>query len=243
MKIIRNLHMNRHLLFAFFLWLTGQAAVAQSTAPPTSPTGGQTAAPRQPVSVPTTIPQIKAALENSPNPPLYVKQILKKRFKIDTVVVTRTRAFNSLADSLAYNGKERKVYGPYGPRGSQFLVQLLTKAPNQFYHVGQIFIDTSVFRRRIADSLGNMILQKIKDGTASFAQMAQTYSMGGESASRGDLGWIARGVLLPTIEHEIIVRKKGEVFKIWSPNGLHIIRKMEDPKQDTGFALMMRVFL
>ena len=243
MKIIRNLHMNKHLLFALSLWLAGQVAVAQSTAPPTSPAGGQTAAPQQPISVPTTIPQIKAALESSPNPPLYVKQILKKRFKIDTVVVTRTRAFNSLADSLAYNGKERKVYGPYGPRGSQFLVQLLTKAPNQFYHVGQIFIDTSVFRRRIADSLGNRILQKIKDGTASFEQMAQTYSMGGESATRGDLGWIARGVLLPTIEHEIIVRKKGEVFKIWSPNGLHIIRKMEDPKQDTGFALMMRVFL
>src|SRR5882757_3368051 len=100
-------------------------AGAQKAGQPAS----QTAAPQQPISVPTTIPQIKAALESSPNPPLYVKQILKKRFKIDTVVVTRTRAFNSLADSLAYNGKERKVYGPYGPRGSQFLVQLLTKAP------------------------------------------------------------------------------------------------------------------
>jgi hypothetical protein len=203
----------------------------------------QSAAPLQSIPAPTTIQGIKTALESSPNPPLYAKQILKKRFKIDTIVVTRTRAFNSLADSLAYNGKEKKVYGPYGPRGSQFLVQLLTKAPNQFYHIGQIFIDTSVFRMRIADSLGNLILQKLKDGTATFEQLAQTYSMGGESATRGDLGWIARGVLLPTIEHEVIVRKKGEVFKIWSPNGLHIIRKTDDPRQDTGFALMMRVFL
>jgi hypothetical protein len=214
-------------------------AEAQKTAQPALPAG----APQQSITVPTTIPQIKAALESSPNPPLYAKQILKKRFKIDTIVVTRTRAFNSLADSLAYNGKEKKVYGPYGPRGSQFLVQLLSKAPNQFYHISQIFIDTSVFRFRIADSLGDRILRRIKDGTASFEQMAQTYSMGGESATRGDLGWIARGVLLPQIEHEVILRKKGDVFKIWSPAGLHIIRKTDDARQDTGFALMMRVFL
>jgi peptidyl-prolyl cis-trans isomerase C len=190
-----------------------------------------------------TIPQIKIELEKSPNPILYTKQILQKKFKIDTIAVTRTRTFNSIADSLAYNGKEKKVYGPYGDRGSRFLVQLLTKAPNVFYHISQVFIDTSVFRSRIADSLGNMILEKISNGTASFEQLAQTYSMGGEGATKGDLGWIARGVLLPQIEHEVALRKKGDVFKIWSSHGLHIIRKDDDEKQDTGFALMMRVFL
>jgi len=187
--------------------------------------------------------QMKTELEKSPNPLLYTKQVLKKRFKIDTIVVTRTNHFSSLADSLAYTGKEKKVYGPFGPKGSQFLVQILTKAPNQFYRISQIFIDTSVFRYRIADSLGNKILERIRTGSASFEQMAQTYSMGGEGLTKGDLGWIARGVLMPQIEHEVAKRKKGEIFKIWSPNGLHIIKKTEDPRQDTGFALMMRVFL
>lgn len=190
-----------------------------------------------------TIPQLKVELEKSPNPVLYTKQILNKRFRIDTIAVTKTRGFSSLADSLAYTGKERKVYGPFGDKGSQFLVQILTKAPNQFYHVSQIFIDTSIFRYRIADSLGNKIMERIRNGSASFEQLAQTYSMGGEATTKGDLGWIARGVLLPQIEHEIMQRKKGEVFKIWSPSGLHIIRKTDDPKQDTGFALMMRIFL
>jgi hypothetical protein len=192
---------------------------------------------------PVTIPQIKAELERSPNPILYTKQILKKRFKIDTIIVSRTRNFNGIADSLAYTGKEKKVYGPYGPKGQQFLVQLLSKAPNQFYHIGQIFIDTSVFRYHTADSLGKMILQKINNGTATFQQLAETYSMGGEARTKGDLGWIARGAMLPTIEHEILVHKKGEVFSIWSRRGLHIIKKMDDPRQDTGFALMMQVFL
>jgi parvulin-like peptidyl-prolyl isomerase len=188
-----------------------------------------------------TISQMKAALEQSPNPVLYAKQILQKRFKIDTIIVTRTRNFSSLADSLAYTGKVKKVYGPYGEKSSRFLVQLLTKAPNQFYHISQIFIDTSIFRYRVADSLGDLILRKLKDSAASFDQMAKTYSMGGEGG--GDLGWIARGAMMPQIEHEVNTHKKGEVFKIWSANGLHIIRKTDNPKQDTGFALMMRVWL
>jgi hypothetical protein len=192
---------------------------------------------------PATIQQIKAELEKSPNPVLYTKQILKKRFKIDTIIVSKTRNFSGIADSLAYTGKEKKVYGPYGPKGQQFLVQLLSKAPNQFYHIAQIFIDTSVFRYHTADSLGNMIIQKIRNGTATFEQLALTYSMGGEAATKGDLGWIARGAMLPTIEHEVIVHKKGEVFRIWSRKGLHIIKKIDDPRQDTGFALMMQVFL
>jgi len=221
--------MNRHLFFAFLLILAGQITSAQNTPPTTA--------------VPTTITQIKAELERSPNSVLYAKQILKKRFRIDTIVVGKTRHFDGLADSLAYHGKEKKVYGPYGPAGGRFLVQILSKAPNQFYHVGQIFIDTSVFRRRVADSLGTVILKKISDSSATFQEMAEAYSMGGEATLKGDLGWIARGILMPTIEHEMLVHKKGDVFKVWSRAGLHIMKKIDDPKQDTGFALILQVFL
>ena len=248
--------MKNFFILCISLLCSGVAARAQAKAPGQVPVQGKEQAkpltPAQEAEMiaqmqaqakKMTIPQLKVELEKSPNPVLYTKQILKKRFKIDTIVVTKTRGFSSLADSLAYTGKEKKVYGPFGEKGSQFLVQILTKAPNEFYHVGQIFIDTSVFRPRIADSLGNKILEKIKDGSASFEQLAQAYSMGGEAATKGDLGWIARGVLLPQIEHEISVRKKGDVFKIWSPSGLHIIRKTDDARQDTGFALMMRIFL
>lgn len=194
-------------------------------------------------AVPRTIPQIREALEQSPNPILYTKQVLKKRFRIDTIIVSKTRNFDGLADSLAYTGKEKKVYGPYGPPNGRFLVQLLSKATNEFYHIGQIFIDTSVFRYRIADSLGSLILKKLKDGTATFGELAQAYSMGGEGATNGDLGWIARGMLLITIEHEMLVHKKGDVFMVWSRKGLHILKKIDDPKQDTGFALMLQIFL
>src|ERR1700730_7880555 len=190
-----------------------------------------------------SIVQMKTELEKSPNSPLYAKDVLKKKFRIDTITISRIGLYSSLADSLAYAGKLKKVFGPYGPKSNRFLVQVLAKAPNTYYRISQIFIDTSIFKYKVADSLGYKITDKINKGSDSFEDLAQTYSMGGESLSKGDLGWVAKGVLMPQIEREITKRKKGEVFKIWTKNGLHIIKKTEEPKQDTGFAILMRVFL
>ena len=192
---------------------------------------------------PKTMAEIKTELEKSPNSPLYVKDILKKKFRLDTVMVTRTSHFTSLADSIAYKGILKKVYGPFTIKGQKFLVQILARLPNTFYRISQIFIDTSVFRYRIADSIGNSILSKLKNHQDSFEHLAQTYSMGGEASTKGDLGWISRGSIIPEMETAIAKRKKGEVFKVWTKAGVHIIKKTSDPKQDTGFVLMLRVIL
>ena len=194
-------------------------------------------------SQPKTMAEIKTELEKSPNSPLYVKDILKKKFKLDTVIVTRTAHFNSLADSLAYTGVLKKVYGPFTIQGQKFLVQILARLPNTFYKISQIFIDTSVFRYRIADSIGNSILNRLKNHQDSFERLAQTYSMGGESTTKGDLGWVARGSIIPAIDKQLARSKKGDVFMVWSANGLHIVKLTEGPKQDNGVALMMRIFL
>jgi parvulin-like peptidyl-prolyl isomerase len=72
--------------------------------------------------------------------------------------------------------------------------------------------------------------------------MAQTYSMGGEAVTKGDLGWVAIGGMIPEIEEEIAKHKTGEIFKVYTSGGVHLIRKT-DTKQDTGFALILRIFL
>jgi len=187
-----------------------------------------------------TIAQMKTNIENAANPIAYVRDVLKKKFKLDTIIVMNTLHFGSRADSLAYNGKVKKVYGPIDKK---YLVQILAKLPNTFNRVSQIFIDTTIFTHKVADSLANSIVTRVNTGAATFEDMAQTYSMGGEGATKGDLGWIARGAMQPDIEKELLRRKKGEVFKIWSNNGVHVIKKSADPKQDTGFALMLRVWL
>jgi parvulin-like peptidyl-prolyl isomerase len=188
-----------------------------------------------------TVAQLKTDIEKSTNGPLYVKDILKKKFVIDTIVIRRTQHFVGLADSLAYHGKVGKVYGPYN--NGKTLVQILAKAPAKFNHVGQIFLDTTLFTKHIADSLANSILLRIKQGTASFEDMAQGYSMGGEAATKGDLGWVAVGYLLPRIEQGLEKCKKGDMFKLWTAAGVHIIKKLDDTKDDNGYVLLMRVFL
>ena len=91
--------------------------------------------------------------------------------------------------------------------------------------------------------MANSILLRLRNNSATFEDLAQTYSMGGEGATRGDLGWIAKGSIIPLIDRELAKRKKGEIFKVWTRRGVHIVKKTSDSRQDTGFALLMRVFL
>src|SRR5207237_4946391 len=129
------------------------------------------------------------------------KDVLKKKFQLDTVPIMRTTNFRGLPDSLGYHGKTGKVYGPYDH--GKILVQILAKAPGTFNHVGQIFLDTTVFSRHFADSLADNIISRVQNGTATFEDMAQTYSMGGEAVTKGDLGWVAVGGMIPQIEQEL----------------------------------------
>jgi parvulin-like peptidyl-prolyl isomerase len=99
-----------------------------------------------------------------------------------------------------------------------------------------------VISRHYADSLADIIISRINAGTTTFEDMAQTFSMGGEAATQGDLGWVAIGGMIPEIEQEIAKRKKGEIFKLYTSGGVHILRKT-DTKEDTGYALILRIFL
>ncbi|HRE51530.1 MAG TPA: peptidylprolyl isomerase [Flavitalea sp.] len=187
-----------------------------------------------------TLSQIKAELERSDNPPLYVKDVLKKKFRLDTVTVMSRSQFMGIEDSIAYHGKLKKVYGPFK---GKILLQPLATIPTHFNHIQQIFLDTSVFLQRFADSLASDIINRINSGQASFEDMARSYSMGGEAATNGDLGWLAEGVMIPQMEKELSRRKKDELFKVWTPRGLHILRKIDNPVRGNGHALIMRIFL
>ena len=190
----------------------------------------------QPVS------RIKKELETNADPIGYVKFVLKKKFSIDTVAVLSSTSFNGLADSIAYKGKTGKVYGPF--KNANILLKVLAKLPNRFYHVSHILIDTSVYRTRFADSLAASIMRRIQTGSTSFASMAATYSADHFTAAKGgDLGWFVRGVMLPQLDKAIGTHKKGELFKVWTSAGLHIVTITDNPKEDDGFALLLRVFL
>ena len=189
-----------------------------------------------------SLAEIKKVLDTTNNPIGYVKFVLKKKFYIDTVAVVSTASFLGKADSLAYNGKVGKVYGPF--KKDNILVKILMKAPNTFYHIRHILLDTATYRPRFAEALADSIILKVRSGTASFSSLASTYSDdNGSSQKDGDLGWFVKGVMLKQLDAEMVKHKKGDLFKVWSSAGLHIVQIADNPKQDTGFALMLRVIL
>jgi hypothetical protein len=189
-----------------------------------------------------TIVQIKKILDTTQNPIGFVKYILKKKYYIDTVTVVSTKQFMGKADSLAYHGKVGKTYGPF--KKENILVKILVKAPNTFYHIKHILIDTAVFEKSFAESLAGNIMWKIENKTSTFSEQASIYSADYESSAKGgDLGWFIQGVMLPQLDKEMVKHKKGDLFTVWSPSGLHIVTVADNPKEDTGYALLLRVIL
>jgi hypothetical protein len=189
------------------------------------------------------VEQIKKELEATTDPIGYANK-LNKKYKIDTIDVISTSSFMDITDSIAYCGKEGKVYGPFKGRGQKYIIKILGKAPNIFYHVSHIQLDTFLFRPRFADSLADAIIKKIKSGSATFESMAILYSSDRSSpANGGDLGWFSRGAMLPQLDKAIAAHKKGDVFKVWTTGGVHIIKITDDPRKDTGFALVLKVIL
>ena len=189
-----------------------------------------------------SIAEIKKILDTTNNPIGFVKYVLKKKYFIDTVTVVSTARFLGKADSLAYHGKTGKVYGPF--KKENILVKILMKAPNTFYHIKHILLDTAVFDKSFAESKADSIMAKIKAGTTTFAAQASIYSADYESGAKGgDLGWFIKGVMLPQLDKEMVKHKKGEMFKVWSESGLHIVSIADNPKEDTGYALLLRVIL
>lgn len=189
-----------------------------------------------------TVAQIKKILDTTQNPIGFVKYVLKKKYFIDTVTVVSTQQFMGKADSLAYHGKVGKTYGPF--KKENILVKILVKAPNTFYHIKHILIDTAVFEKSFAESLASNIMWKIENKTSTFSEQASIFSADYESSAKGgDLGWFIQGVMLPQLDKEMVKHKKGDLFTVWSPSGLHIVTVADNPKEDTGYALLLRVIL
>jgi peptidyl-prolyl cis-trans isomerase SurA len=112
------------------------------------------------------------------------------------------------------------------------------KATIQQSHVRHILMKPSQIvseaevRKKLAE-----LKQKIEDKSATFEELAKTYSIDGSAAKGGDLGWIYPGDTLPEFEQ---VMNKLEINQVsdpvQTPFGFHLIqvleRKTEDQSKD-----------
>jgi parvulin-like peptidyl-prolyl isomerase len=80
-----------------------------------------------------------------------------------------------------------------------------------------------------AKETAQAIYKELQDGTSSFAEIAKSESEDPESAARGgDLGWAAKGELMPELDKQAFSLPVGEISKpVFTPIGYHIVRVEE----------------
>jgi peptidyl-prolyl cis-trans isomerase D len=79
--------------------------------------------------------------------------------------------------------------------------------------------------RKIADSL----LAIIKGGVP-FAGTAKKYGHDGTEFNGGDLGWFKQGSMVKAFDAACFSAKKGDVFIVETPFGLHLVKITEDKR-------------
>lgn len=133
-------------------------------------------------------------------------------------------------DSLMLNAAPGFVYGPYISNGAFNIAKLVASqiGPDSVKarHILLPVTSSLSATQKTADS----IKQIIQSGKATFAEMAQKYSVDKGSAEKGgELGTFGRGAMVPQFEDAAFNGKKGEIKTVVSQYGVHII-EIEDQK-------------
>lgn len=86
-------------------------------------------------------------------------------------------------------------------------------------------ISTNEVERGKIKARAQEVLDQIKGG-ADFAALAKQYGEDGTAAGGGDLGWFAKGDMVPEFETAAFALKKGELSPVLveTPYGYHVIR-------------------
>jgi len=154
----------------------------------------------------------------------------------DTRYVGFYTLLSEVPDSLKNFAKKedmKVVYGPYLENGSFKLARLLGVADRpDSVHIRHILVSpkqtlTQEQVKQKADSL----IRLIKSGTP-FATVAKTNSDDQGSAQvGGDLGWFKEGRMVVPFNNACFTAKKGELTKVETTFGIHIIEVLDQSKK------------
>jgi len=133
-------------------------------------------------------------------------------------------------DSIMFNAPNGFVYGPYLSNGSYKIAKLI---------VARTGPDSVKARHILISSQGIGVqaahkkidsLKKLIEGGKSFAELAQTFSADpGSNKTGGELGFFARGRMMPEFEEAAFDGRKGELVTATTSYGVHLI-EIEDQK-------------
>ncbi len=140
---------------------------------------------------------------------------------------TMAQAFEDAVFSLPIGGISQVVETPFG-------FHVIRRENLEEAHVSHILIqwkglDGSKARRSRAEALTRaQEAASLLQAGDSFDDVARKYSDGAMASRGGDLGWIARGQLLPGFEEAAFALEPGQVSEIVeTPAGFHLIKRLE----------------
>jgi len=149
---------------------------------------------------------------------------------------------NKLLDSLMFSNDTGFVYGPYLEDG-YYKVSKLSQIKNMSDSVKARHIliqPNEKLNYDQANALADSLLDVLKNG-GNFIDLAQKYSADkGSLPDGGDLGWFGQGQMVKPFEKACFDGKKGDIVKVESQFGIHII-EIEDKSPESKKVLVATV--
>jgi len=142
--------------------------------------------------------------------------------------------FNMALESFLATASLNSVYGPYFEDESYKASRVVAvkQIPDSVKARHILIRENSLeASNKIADSLMNLI----KKG-ANFADIARKHSIDqGSAVNGGDLGWFAEGRMVKPFNDACFEGKKGDIVKVESQFGIHIINIQDQGKTTTKY--------
>lgn len=142
--------------------------------------------------------------------------------------------FNMALESFLATASVNSVYGPYFEDESYKASQVVAikQIPDSVKARHILIRENSLeASNKMADSLMNLI----KKG-ANFADIARKHSIDqGSAVNGGDLGWFAEGRMVKPFNDACFEGKKGDIVKVESQFGIHIINIQDQGKTTTKY--------
>jgi peptidyl-prolyl cis-trans isomerase D len=145
---------------------------------------------------------------------------------------------NKIMDFVT-SASEGDVYGPYFEDNTYKLTRLVdvaqvpdsAKARHILLRPGQQNPNKA---SQMADSLINLL----KNNSADFANLARQYSEDqGSAINGGDLGWFRQGQMAKPFNDAVLFGEKGDIVKVESQFGIHIIQIQDKGTPTTKYQL------
>lgn len=160
---------------------------------------------------------------------------------------------SATVDSVLFNSEPGTIIPPYEENGAWHMARLMKVASRPdsakaehilVAYAGALRANENVTRTKItAESLSDSLFQVVKRDKARLQELARQYSDDGSAQeNNGDLGWFADGQMVGEFNEAVINGKVGDVVKVETLFGFHIIHitGKKDPEKKVQVAMVDR---